>query len=276
MKISDGGADALIYLVEKGFPVGVLPCPIVGMTAPMSLLGAVTQTNAEVLSVLTLIRLIDNEAIITYGGRLVVPNLIEMNTLGGSPESALVDVCAVQLAHHYNIISDIYGLGTSAVAPDIQVGYEKGIKGTLANLSGSMFQSGVGSVNDAIAVSYEQIVIDNEIIENNGHALIGLSEDEKSLGFDAVLDIMENGSGDFLSHPSTIKYMRSPEIFKIQESIGFYDSWNKLSSLTSSEIVENAIELAKDKIKKHTVEPVNRDARKELEAIFKKACDQFC
>jgi trimethylamine:corrinoid methyltransferase-like protein len=70
--------------------------------------------------------------------------------------------------------------------------------------------------------------------------------------------------------------MRSPEIFKIQESIGFYDSWNKLSSLTSSEIVENAIELAKDKIKKHTVEPVNRDARKELEAIFKKACDQFC
>ncbi|MBT8375155.1 MAG: trimethylamine methyltransferase family protein [Deltaproteobacteria bacterium] len=275
MKISDGGADALIHLVEHGFPVGVLPCPIVGMTAPMSLLGAITQTNAEVLSVLTLVRLIDNEAIVTYGGRLVVPNMVEMNTMGGSPESALVDVCAVQLAHHYNMISDIYGLGTSAVVPDIQVGYEKGIKGTLANLSGSMFQSGVGSVNDAIAVSYEQIVIDNEIIENNGHALIGLNEDEETLGFDAVNDIMENGYGDFLSHPSTMEYMRSPEIFKIQKSIGFYNNWNKLSSLTTSEIVENAREVAAKMIKEHKVEPVSLDAQKELEAIYKKACDQL-
>ncbi|MFC1877905.1 hypothetical protein ACFL2E_11655, partial [Thermodesulfobacteriota bacterium] len=71
------------------------------------------------------------------------------------------------------------------------------------------------------------------------------------------------------------EYMRSPEIFKIQKSIGFYNNWNKLSSLTTSEIVENARELAANMIKEHKVEPVSLDAQKELEAIYKKACDQL-
>ncbi|THB81578.1 MAG: hypothetical protein D3926_01445 [Desulfobacteraceae bacterium] len=275
MKIPGGDADALLYLVEKGFPFTALPCAIVGMTAPMSLLGAVTQTNAEVLGILALARLVNPEVQMTYGGRLVVPNMSDMNTLGGSPESALVDVCAVQMAHHYHLISDIYGLGTSAMVPDMQVGYEKGIKATLANLSGSMFQSGLGSVNDAIAVSYEQIVIDNEIIQNVGHSLIDLSDDEEDMGFDAVNNVMENGLADFLTQPSTMKYMRSPEIYKVQQSIGFYKNWNKMPSLTQSELVANAGELALKKLKGHEVEPVDSDTEKELETIFQRACDQL-
>jgi trimethylamine--corrinoid protein Co-methyltransferase len=274
LKLSEGDADALIYLVEQGYPVGALPCPIAGMTAPMSLLGAVTQTNAEVLAILTLARLINPDVPVTYGGRLVVPNLTDMNTLGGSPVCAIVDVCAVQMAHYYNLVSDIYGVGTNGIVPDVQIGYEKGIKGTLATLSGSIWQSGVGSVNDAIAVSYEQIVIDNEIIGNVYHALMGLKEDEENFGFDAINDVMEGGEG-FLIHDTTIKYMRSPELFNTRKAIGSYKNWDKWSSFKDSGIISRAKEVVESKLKEHHVEPVGVDEAKQLDMIYKKACEEL-
>ncbi|MBW2593558.1 MAG: trimethylamine methyltransferase family protein [Deltaproteobacteria bacterium] len=270
LSIPKHSAEALIFLVEKKCPVGALPCPIVGLTAPMSLLGAITQQNAEVLAILTLARSIDINQKLTYGARLVVPNLAFCNTLGGSPENTIVDVCAVQMAHFYNMVSDIYGEGTCSILPDAQMGFEKGIKGTISTLAGAMWQSGIGSVNDGFAVSYEQVVIDDEIIKNIYHSLLSLAEDEDNMGFDAVNDVAE-GRSDYISHNSTLQFMKSPEMYNRQMSVCMdkdYKSW-KNSGMVS--IQTRAREKVETILKKHLPAPVDKEQKKALEKIFEHA-----
>lgn len=267
LAISKGDAEALMYLVGKGCPVSALSCPIVGMTAPMSLLGAVTQLNAEVLAILALARLVNPEAFVVYGGRLVVSNMFELNTLGGAPENTIVDVCAVQMAHYYNLASNIYGTGTSGLVSDAQVGFEKGIKAALATLSSGMLLSGIGSVCDAIAVSYEQIVIDNELIGNVRHSLKSLAEDEADLAFKAIDDVM-NQKSDFMTHDSSIQFLRSPEKYNIKNKAGNYQGYDSWSNGGKKSISEKAREIVNQVLNSHQVDPIDEKIADELDGIF--------
>jgi trimethylamine--corrinoid protein Co-methyltransferase len=65
-----GDTAAIIWAARKGIAIAALPCPIAGMSAPLTILGSLTQQNAEVLAVLTLVSLIDDSLPVTYSARL--------------------------------------------------------------------------------------------------------------------------------------------------------------------------------------------------------------
>ncbi len=66
----DGIASAIIETAWLGLPLGPLPCPITGATAPMSLAGALAQQNAEILACITPAQRVRLGLPITYSGRL--------------------------------------------------------------------------------------------------------------------------------------------------------------------------------------------------------------
>ncbi len=202
--------EAAIWAAKQGVPIGIIPCPITGMTAPFSLLGALTQQNSEMLAALVLFRLIDHDLPVSYGARLSRGDLRFGGTLGGLPETAVLGACAVQLADYYSMESNVYGADSGSNLADAQAGWEKAINTMLPAYIGSDWLSGAGAVNDGASVSYEQLVMDDEMFSMVFQLFGTLQDDDEDYGLQGIKDVVENDA-NFLTQESTIRHLRSPE-----------------------------------------------------------------
>lgn len=258
--------EAIIWAARKGIAIAALPCPIAGMSAPLTILGSLTQQNAEVLAVLTLVRLIDSSLPVTYSARLAHADLRYGNTAGGSPEAGIVGACAVQLADYYCLDSNVYGAGTNAILGDAQLGLEKSMNIFFPALVGSNWLSGAGALADAATVSYEQLVIDNEIFDFVFHYFGALEDDEEDLGFFVIKEVMD-GTGDFLTHENTIQYLRSKELWNRLNYSGnsrAYAGWWENGAKGYLDRVEEKVDRI---LKGHRVIPLDPHLEKELSSI---------
>lgn len=265
--------ETAIWGAKKGIPIQALPCPTAGMTAPITMLGALTQQNAEVLAVLMLVRLIDPSVPVSYAARLAYPDMRYGNVLGGGPEGAIVSACAVQLANHYNLESNVYGPDTSAFVADAQTGMDKMASTLLPAMAGSDWLSGAGSLGGAVTVSYEQLVIDNEIFSVVFHLLGDLQDDQEELGFSAIQDVM-NQQSQFLRHPNTLKYLRSQELWgstQGPQSVGNSRGYSGWLEDGSKSMADTAREKVDKILKEHEVEPLDAYVERGLDDIIQVA-----
>lgn len=258
--------ETLIWAVKQGIPVAILPCPIAGLTAPITLLGSLTQQNAEVLAALTLIRLIDPQLPLSYSARLSYSDLRYGNVFGG-PEAAITGACAVQLAGYYGLEANVYGAGGSSFVGDEQMGFEKAFNILMPAVVGSDWLSGAGMVGEASAVSYEQMVLDNEIFAVVLQLLDEIKDDQEDLGFSVIRDVMDKGQ-DFIIHENTMRYLRSEEIWDRSKMISNSGNFHQWSEQGSRSIVKLAREEVEKILAEHEVEPLTDHVRKEIDNII--------
>ena len=90
---------------------------------------------------------------------------------------------------------------------DAQAGYEKTITGILPALAGANVIYGLGMLEMGITFDLAQLVWDHELADMMLYTLNGIPVNDKTLAVDVI---KEMGIGkDYLSHPTTYKYMRS-------------------------------------------------------------------
>ena len=90
---------------------------------------------------------------------------------------------------------------------DAQSGHEKTITGILPALAGANVIYGLGMLEMGITFDLAQLVMDHEIAQMILHSLQGVPVTDETL---SVNVIKEMGIGkDYLSHLSTLEYMRS-------------------------------------------------------------------
>lgn len=166
LNYSKSTTEILMKYAEIGLPVAIAPCPIVGGTSPVSLTGTLIQQNAEFLVGLTLVQLINPGQEVKYTTRPIPMDMRTATATFGAVELGLMSSGIVQLAQKYGVCSDVYGLGTSALAFDPQNGYEKALNAILPVLSGANLIAAAGLMEDALTSSYEQLVIDNALLGN--------------------------------------------------------------------------------------------------------------
>lgn len=200
--------DVMVKAVEYGIPVDLVPCPMCGGTAPITLAGGLAQQNAEMLAGIMLIQTVTNELPSMYCGRLSVIDMRSGQNLWGVPELALASAATVQIAHRYRMTADVYGVATDAHAWDMQVGLERMRQALYPALAGADNLSGMGSTWGA-ASGLEMLIIDNEIYEDVFRMLTGLEVDEERLAVD-VIDRVGHAH-DFLAQPHTLKHFKAGE-----------------------------------------------------------------
>lgn len=117
--------------------------------------------------------------------------------------------------------------------------------------------------------SFEQLVIDNDIISMNFKAMEGVPVCDKTLAIDAIKEI---GVGnDFLGHMSTMENFESasnPAMFD-RTMLG---EW-KANGAKSA--VERAHDVVVDVLANHVVKPIDADRLAAMEAIVAKADEDF-
>ncbi|NBB94710.1 MAG: trimethylamine methyltransferase [Planctomycetes bacterium] len=207
-KIDDHYGEMTCYLAEKGLPVVVPTEPICGTTAPITLAGNVLVHTAETLAGIALVQSVNKGAPGICGSVGSIPNLKTMNHLAGPIERAMINAAVSQMAQHFEIPLYSTGGTSDAKSVDIQAAYESAMSSLLVAMSGANYIHDIaGLMESDLTVSYEKLVMDNEILGMCQRVLRGIEVNGETLAVDML---KRKGPGqDFLAEEHTLDYMRS-------------------------------------------------------------------
>lgn len=261
-------AEAIMETARLGVPLGPLPCPTAGATAPMSLAGALAQQNAEVLASVVLAQLTRPGLPIVYCGRLAMMEPRTAISVWGGVELGLASAATVQIGHRYNLPINVYGLATNAHVVNLQNGYERALNAVVPALAGADELSGIGEMEAGVMGSFAQMVCDNEIAASVRRLRQGLSVDEYALAVEVIAAIMD-GPRNFLGQRHTVRYLRMGEV--LLPRLADRRTWEEWDREGQIGIVGRAQVEVERLLTDHEVLPLTEEQERELEEIMGKA-----
>jgi trimethylamine--corrinoid protein Co-methyltransferase len=203
----DGQAlDAALVAAEAGVPVGFMTMASCAFTGPATLAGTLAVGNAEVISALALIQLAHPGAPVYYAAAQTAMDLRNGAYTGGGPEDFLFGAATNALADFYGVPLSMGAFATGAKTTDWQAGLENGLSSFMAAVVGSDMLLGAGLLHGSRIWSYEQLMLDVEILGIVKTMLRGIRVDEETLALDVIREV--GPGGDFLTQPHTRRHMR--------------------------------------------------------------------
>lgn len=204
--LDDKAGEVLLLLAQRGLPTTIIPMPLTGGSAPMSLAANVALCNAEVLGVATAVRAACPTAWVAGG---VISGILDMSSGGASfaaPEAVLQDLAIAELHERRYGFDFAVGTGyTDAKYPGVQSVMEKLAKFWATYRSGRVNYP-VGLVNGGKAFSPEQALLDLEAAHWIHEFGKGIQVSPETL---CVARIREQGiGGNHLSDDYTLLNMR--------------------------------------------------------------------
>jgi trimethylamine--corrinoid protein Co-methyltransferase len=249
--------DILKFCCKNGIPVTCAPAPISGATAPATLAGTLSQMHAEALAGVAMAQVFSPGARVLYGAVPSTMDLRNMEYTMGSLEMALMNAAAVQLAKLYHL--PIYASAgvTEAKRPDIQAGCEKSLSNLLVAMSGAdLIHLAAGMLDSGNSISYEQYVIDNEIIGMIYRILSGIRVSREALGSDVIEEVGPGGNYVMADH--TVEHMMTEFFYPDLAVRCNFDIWEQRGR-------PNMLSRAKERVEKILAE--NMDGRLDPELI---------
>jgi trimethylamine--corrinoid protein Co-methyltransferase len=208
LKIDAHYGDMTCYLADKELPVVVPTEPICGTTSPITLASNVLLHVAETLGGISLVQCVRRGAPGICGSVGSITNLQTMDHVGGAIERAMINAAVAQVAQHLELPLYSTGGTTDSVAMDAQAAYESAMSSLMVAMSGANYIHDIaGLMNADLTVSYEKLVVDNEILGMCQRVLRGIEVSEETLAADLII---ENGPGSsFMAEEHTVRHMRS-------------------------------------------------------------------
>jgi trimethylamine--corrinoid protein Co-methyltransferase len=264
----DDVAEAIIETARLDIPLGPLPCPTAGATAPLSLAGALAQQNAEVLASVVLAQLVRPGLPIYYCGRLAMMEPRTGSSVWGGVELGLVSAATVQVAHRCGLPVNVYGLATNANALDLQSGYERSLNSIVPALAGADELTGIGEMAAGVMSSYAQMVCDDEIAASVRRLRRGFAVDEEALALEIIARVMD-GSRNFLDQRHTVRYLRAGELLTTRLADRYHwEEWDREGRQT---MADRAQAEAERLLAEHHVPPLTEDQEQALDDIMRRA-----
>ncbi|MGC8816848.1 MAG: trimethylamine methyltransferase family protein [Candidatus Hadarchaeum sp.] len=253
--------EGLMVYAKYRQPLVIAPEAQSGATAPATLAGLLVQQNAEILSGIVLAELVSPGTPVLYGTVSTIADMKSGNIALGAVEAGLINAATAQLAQYYGLPSRGTGGTTDAKIPDIQAGLEKSVTLLMGALAGvNLVYSFAGTLESTLTMSYEQLVIDDELAGMVSRALSGIKVDEETLAVEVIKKV--GPEGHYFTQKHTIQnFMKEhylPKIFSREKR----ETWEKAGS---RDLRETARVEVKKILEKHRPGPLDRDIEKELE-----------
>lgn len=262
--IERGSVEAAIEFSRSGIPVVGMSMALSGVTAPATLAGALTVSNAETIGSLVVSQAACEGAPFIYGVSTAPVDIIGGGFLNGAPELALISAASAQMATSYGLPSLVAGMITDAHYQSQQSGFEKLQTGLLPALAGSSIISGVGGIEEDNVASLEQLVIDCDIWGSIMRIARGFEADNDTISFDLIKRLSPNY--DYHDDMETAKRFRK-EIWQprlpIRQNV---TAWNASGSKT---IEQSAHEIVVETLSNHHPAAMDPDREKEIMRIYK-------
>ena len=263
--------DAYLELVGWNIPVAVMPMPLMGATAPASMISTVITANCEVLATLCLIQAAEPGTPVIYAPVSALMDPRSGMLKSDAIEGGLLSAATVEMARYYGLPAETTGSTTAQFVPNIQSGYERALSAMPSILSWPAILVGAGLLGGAMILSLEQMLIDTETFRMCKQAHRGIAAgDDKWL--DDVLDQVGPG-GQFWDQVSTTTAIRNGEWYLSKKRmIASLEEWKAAGK---REIVEDAREKVNQILSSHEPLPLDENTDRELERIKKKATESL-
>ena len=237
----------LDFCVRHGIPAACAPAPIAGATAPATLAGTLSQMHAEALAGVAIAQVLSPGARVVYSAVPMTMDMRRMELAVGSVELALMNAATVHLGKRYKLPVHVSGGLTEAKRPDIQSGVEKSISSLMVAMAGAdCIRLAAGILDSGNSISYEQYVIDNEIIGIIHRLLAGIKVNEGTLGFDVIEKV--GPGGNYVMEDHTVEHMQD-EFFYPELSVRYnFDVWEERGR---PDMLSRAADVVRGILRKH-------------------------
>ena len=191
---SEFGALNLVELARAGVPAEIIPMPLAGATAPVTLLGSVVQHAAECISGIVIHQLAQPGAPVVWGGAPAIFDMRTGTTPVGAMESIMLNLACTEVGRYFHLPTHAYLVGSDAKLIDAQAGLESGSSAVLGALAGINMISGAGMLDFLACHSLEKLVIDAEVIDSANRLVEGFHSLTDTLATGMFAEIGLNGN----------------------------------------------------------------------------------
>ncbi|MBT4287868.1 MAG: trimethylamine--corrinoid methyltransferase, partial [Deltaproteobacteria bacterium] len=235
-------------------------------SGPISLLGTAVLQNVELLAGIVLAQMTRPGAPVVYATASTTGYMKTGAFAAGTPEAMLINTPNIQMGNdYYNLPTRTMCGITHSKELDVQAGYETMMSLMMGVLSGANIGvQCVGTLDGLMTLSYEKMIIDQEIISRALRIQRGIEVSSEDLAVEAIQQI--GAGGTYLMHPTTVKECRNMWL----PSISDWNSFEGWEATGSEDIIVRANRKYKEILEKAPASLLDPD----IEATLKSYIDR--
>lgn len=233
--------EAIVAYAEENQPIFFSSAVLPGATGPVTLAGALTVANAEMLAGIVLAQLIRPGVPILYGNAAGSADLRYITPAIGSPEAALTAIYVRGLADKYGMPCRSGGALSDSKENDAQSGMESTLVMMPTVLAGTDFVLHGGGILDSYnVIGYDKFLLDEEITRMCLFVKEGVEVNEDTLGLDTIMDVAHGDQ--YLMEEHTLTHMRSALYQPLYLKKENYASWRNAGKATAAQAALDSVE----------------------------------
>jgi trimethylamine--corrinoid protein Co-methyltransferase len=181
--------EGVIEMARHNQPIVITPFTLAGAMAPITVVGALVQQNAEALAGIAFAQCVSPGCPVMYGG---FTSNVDMRTGApafGTPEYAKATLVGGQLARRYRLPYRASNV-TASNAPDAQAAYESEMSIWACALAHcNLVKHGLGWLEGGLCASYEKLILDAEMLQMMAAFLEPLETGDDALAIEAIREV---------------------------------------------------------------------------------------
>jgi len=215
-------AEAMLAYLRAGQAILLTPGIMLGITAPVTVAGALVQAWAELIGTATIAQVIRPGAPLVLGTGGFGSDLRCGQSGFGRPENAIGLVSGAQLARRLKLPYRCSAMVTGSRRPDCRSGYERMMTALSAWQSGThLVLQGLGTLENINSMSYEQFIIDTEIWGYIRRLAQPPAVNEDTL----ATELIRRSDGNYMMLEHTVGHMRREIHVPTLVPPDSYESW---------------------------------------------------
>ena len=193
LRIDTPMLQGIIEMSSRGQAIILTPFTLAGAMAPVTVIGALVQQNAEALAGIAFTQLVRKGAPVVYGGFTSNVDMRSGAPAFGTPEYIKAAIIGGQLARRYNLPYRTSGV-CAANTVDAQSAYETvfSLWGAL-NGGGNVIKHAAGWLEGGLSAGFEKFIVDVDNIQMLAEYFTPLTVDEDSFAIEAMRDVGPGG-----------------------------------------------------------------------------------
>lgn len=241
LSYDDRMLEAIVAYAEENQPLFFSSAVLPGVTGPVTLAGALTVANTEMLAGIVLAQLVHPGVPILYGNAAGSTDLRFVTPAIGAPEAGLTAIYVRGLADKYGMPCRSGGALCDSKLVDAQAGIEATMVMLPTVLADTDFVlHGAGILDSYNIISYDKFLLDEEMTRMCLYMRNGVTVDEDTLAMDTIMNVKHGDQYLMEEHTFDNMYdaLHSPKYFEK----GYYSAWQDAGMPTAAQSAVAAVD----------------------------------
>jgi trimethylamine--corrinoid protein Co-methyltransferase len=253
-RYGEDSCQNMLDCVEAGIPIEIVPVTLMGLIAPVTLVGALVFHCVDVLTGLTMAQIVRPGAPLLFGGAPATFHMKAASSPMAAIEAQHLNVAYVAIAKSLSLPTQAYMALSDGKFLDAQGGGETFSSALLAAIAGVNSVSGPGMLDFVLTFSLPKLVFDNEVCGQSLHFVRELEVQDDLPTSQLVADLMRDDH--LITSPHTLEkwpnelYLTDPVIDRANR-----ETWEEMGSTS---LYDRACEQVEDRLANY--KPIETDA----------------